>query len=104
MTHKLITLTIGTGFDKDNNPLTNPEDKLKDIRKTIALAFGGYTEASAFGGWVNPKGVLVEEPTKVFSIATDKEEEECVQVSATCRDIMQQHSVFLVVNNQPKFV
>ena len=38
------------------------------LKRKLALEFGGFTAVPAFGGWVNPKGELVEEAVYVYDI------------------------------------
>lgn len=39
------------------------------FRRSVALHFGGYTVTQGVGGWVDPRGALVEEPVAIYDIA-----------------------------------
>jgi hypothetical protein len=101
---RIVQLTVGHGYDKDNNPIDNGELLLAGVRQTLAKTFGGFTETQGLGGWINPEGVQVVEAVKVYTIATDKSEGEVEVCAAACRDLLHQHSVFLADGNTPKFV
>ncbi len=102
---RIVTLTVGYGFDKNNNPLPDASNLLQKVRQNLAQTFGGFTETEGVGGWINPDtGVEVMEACKVYSIATDKPSEIVETSAAVARDTLHQHSVFIVDNNTPKFV
>ena len=66
-----IRITIGTGKTKDGNVI-HPRTRdlvLDQIRRHAALAFGGWTESAARGGWVDDQGNVVTESVVVFDIA-----------------------------------
>jgi hypothetical protein len=69
-----ITFTIGIGKDKTGKPIPECDMELAKLRacKLIAREFGGYTAYVANGGWVDPSGKLIEEPSLVISTITDK--------------------------------
>lgn len=68
--HK-ITITAGITQDRDGNSIHDSLSKLQRIRNKMAREFGGYTETSTYGGWINPKGELVEEIGRQFVILAD---------------------------------
>ena len=45
----------------------------KWLRETLATRFGGYTETEGRGGWVNPRGELVQEQVRVYDVAAPAE-------------------------------
>lgn len=62
MQHR-ITFTCGTGFDCNGKPLddlTKTRAK-KAVRTGLASGFGGYSETTGHGGWLDDSGSLVEE-------------------------------------------
>lgn len=102
----LAQLTIGIGETGQGHKFTPKQrnEGLKALRKTLGSSFGGYTEIVTKGGWVNPKGRLVQEATLTFQTATDKSKKEIVAVAKLARDTMKQHSVFLIINGKAMFV
>lgn len=67
-----IEFCFGTGFDRNQNPLTVEERRfgLNQIKQGAVEIFGGYTLVDTEGGWRNPAGVLVEETGKSLVIYT----------------------------------
>lgn len=68
-----LTFTAGIGEDHAGEPLAVPEVNraLAHIRSHLANVFGGYTETQATGGWINPNGRLVVEPSIRWIVLTD---------------------------------
>lgn len=70
-----ITITAGTGFDRDGRALSAQRvaQALATIRATLAQTFGGYTETDTLGGWVDGSGELVTEPGKRWTVVEVEE-------------------------------
>lgn len=68
-----LTITAGTGEDRNGNAI--PGDKLAqamaEIRGRLAATFGGFSEFTGQGGWINGDGRLVMEPCARFVVLTD---------------------------------
>ncbi len=104
MSMKLVQITTGIGEDAKGKSIKNPEGMLKTVRKDLGKTFGGYTEVSTRGGWVNDSGRLVEEDTRTYQIATDAKRDTIITAARRVRDTMQQHSVFVVISNKAELV
>lgn len=100
-----LQITAGVGERADGSAIPNLGARLHRCRAILAGAFGGYTELNSQGGWVNPEGRLVEEPGKTWqtAIATDAELHRVDEVGAQIKDLLQQHSLFMVLDGQARF-
>lgn len=70
-----ITYTIGQGFDQHNKPLTDVAGMRANALADVARTFGGYTTHESSGGWIDPSGHLVTEPSLEVIVITDKPEQ-----------------------------
>lgn len=69
-----ITITAGVGFTADGSPIDAGKLAmiLAELRVAFARQFGGYTETTGHGGWVDDAGALVEEESRQWTILTDR--------------------------------
>lgn len=70
-----VKFYLGLGKDRDGNTLS-PEfvrTRLSRVRQRLAMEFGGYTEYSHMGGWVEDRatGYVVTEVGVTFVVVTD---------------------------------
>lgn len=67
-----FTFTAGTGVTHDGSTITSGEllEASVRIRTELANRFGGYTETSGMGGWVDDNGHLVEESSRTWECIT----------------------------------
>lgn len=74
MQGKRISITVGTGFDRDGNSLTSWQvgRAREAVEREFLTQFGGYTTIAGTGGWKGPKGVVVE-PCLTFTAILDSD-------------------------------
>lgn len=56
------TFYIGQGKDKDGQEIPDLAVKQLQALELIAKEYDGYTAGMSVGGWINPKGELIQEP------------------------------------------
>ncbi len=66
-----VSYHVGTGFNSHGNQLTDLDARFKSARMGLAGLFGGFTEVSGTGGWIDGKGILVLEPSTTYAVYTD---------------------------------
>lgn len=73
-----LTITAGTGEDRHGSTIAPHAlaRALATIRGELATLFGGFTETQAIGGWVNPEGRMVMEPSARWIALADTITEE----------------------------
>lgn len=61
---------IGIGEDRNGHPISDREreNAIEHISFAAASRFGGYNLQHGQGGWINPDGRLVTEPTITLTI------------------------------------
>jgi hypothetical protein len=105
---KKIEITFGVGKTKDGKNISNAKlDKaIRSIKLHAATFFGGYTLLSAEGGWKDSNGNLVEEPSKVLVLHTEKVRKGLVTVLVDeIKDSLNQEIVVVSTTNcNTKFV
>ncbi len=104
MPQNKVTFGIGQKFDKAGIELFalgvkkySPLYFKQLARAKTAEVFGGYSEISASGGWVNAKGLLVTEPSVLFVVYTDKDYDVCETHAEWLAELFDQESVMLAV-------
>lgn len=67
------TITFGVGKDAMGEKISGEalDAALKRIRERAARMAGGYTEQTAFGGWIADDGRLIEEDSRRFIVVSD---------------------------------
>lgn len=92
-----VTFAIGQGFDKDQKPIEQLAEKMDGVLLIAAKMFGGYSADVIMGGWFNPMGLLIAEPSLIITVYTDKP----VAVSRTFAEesakLFNQESVLMTV-------
>lgn len=74
-----------------------PPTHKREVGKSLAENFGGYTAQPVQGGWVDYDGELIEEPMIRFTVAADAARE--MQVFGFARDwadVMEQDALYFV--------
>jgi hypothetical protein len=94
--HQRLTFTVGTGFTGGGRALdeVTVERRARIVRQALAQGFGGFTETRAQGGWINDAGALVMEPSRVWTVVTDRAEL-AEQTAAWLADVFEQTAVML---------
>jgi hypothetical protein len=64
----LFSLSIGVGFDKDGQPVTDVADKLDAVVSRVVDAFGGCSALNGNGSWKDDAGKVVSEPCVILQI------------------------------------
>lgn len=69
-----LTFTAGIGKTHDGRSIdeVTARRRVGLIRRGLAEGFGGYTETSARGGWIDSAGQLVEEPARTWTVFTER--------------------------------
>lgn len=95
-------IICGIGKDKNGLPVTNVEDKLNNVRKYAAGAFGGYTMVRGAGGWVNDDKLIEEDVIVIilYSNGHSANYKQARDVAELAKTVFEQTSVVLseVVN------
>ena len=70
-----VKFYLGLGKDRDGNTLSSEfvRTRLSRVRQRLAMEFGGYTEYSHAGGWVEDRATdyVVTEIGATFVVITD---------------------------------
>jgi len=97
---KQITITIGQGVDRDGKSLSY---RLPDLKREAlvltAKVLGGYTATESRGGWIDPRGNLIEENSLVITSIVPEESVNAVKTLAKLLgEIFNQEQVMVVVS------
>lgn len=68
-----VVFTVGTGTDKLGLEISEQSKFAYLIysREWLAKTFGGYTETEHSGGWIDPRGKLIQESSVSFTVIVD---------------------------------
>lgn len=71
-----LSFTVGIGFDRlgDAIPANAAEQVLADVQRQAAAEHGGYSLVRLWGGWINPDGLLVQEPAIRLTVSVNIKE------------------------------
>ena len=90
-----------------NRHTTDPSEYLR----TIASIAGGYTSYRGYGGWIDSKGLLVEEPITIVDMSINTFYHDAVLVDLELRSLartiaqeLRQESVFLSIDGKAEFI
>ena len=77
----------------------------REVKATMAAAFGGYTETVAMGGYVAESGALIEEPVYVIEASYEVEDDELVlRLAERVKVALQQETVMIRKDHEVHFV
>jgi hypothetical protein len=89
-------LTVPTTLGTAPAPADLVEALRAQIKRAFAVAFGGYTETPANGGWLNADGELVEEPVYVIEAAFEIADDDLVwRLARTIKARLEQEAVMI---------
>ncbi len=94
--HK-VTFAIGQRFDRVGVEIFSLGLKKNLARNKTAELFGGYSELTAEGGWVNGKGILITEPSMLLVVYTDLDYDVCEIHAEWLAELFNQESVMVAV-------
>ena len=89
-------------------PDAMPDQHSKYLR-TIAGIAGGYTSYRGHGGWIDSKGVLVEEPVTIVDCSFDENDVDFPRdgfhaLARTIARELSQECVFLSIDGKAEFI
>lgn len=93
--HKL-TIIVGVQENAQGDIISDKDRALglRNTRALLASEYGGYTETTTMGGWLNPEERLVTELGRKFEVYAE-ETDNAKEVARLIARYMQQHSVVL---------
>ncbi|MGY6517479.1 MAG: hypothetical protein ACXIUZ_02075 [Lysobacteraceae bacterium] len=98
---KTLTITAGIEQDANGRPVRDVAAKVREVRRLLAVTFGGYTETATAGGWVNDAGELIEESGRRWDIlAEDASQAEAV--ASAVASILKQACVVLAITDHDR--
>lgn len=96
---KAYRIYVGTGFDKNGQPLDScsHDKRVAWCERELCRDFGGFTSWLAKGGYRHKDGYVVTEPSIVFEVFADLNKRGDVEISAkSFKYLFNQESVCLV--------
>lgn len=98
---QLFTLFIGLEKDGNGNPLDQLSaiDAIKAMKLEAAQLFGGYSISAVTGGWVNEKGLLIEEAAMRIEITASVTDGQIISFALRHAAALQQSSVLIAGPN-----
>lgn len=100
-----VTLSVGTEYDKHGMPIT-PTQRVKALsrlRIKLAEMFGGYTETTHNGGWINPDSQLVQETSVSFQMIIGEDKLKLVSSAANWARVLLLQEQVLVTREAIEF-
>lgn len=103
---RLVTYSVGVGYDKANKPIQNATKKIALAAKYLAQVFGGVSVIDRVnGGWIDDKGTLIVEDARLFRVVTDASDKVLRRVARTLRRRFNQSSVLYdAIQAQAEFI
>ena len=104
---KLVKIVIGQGLDRDGKELGWRRATLRPEALTLAAkVLGGYTTYDGHGGWINPRGELIQERSlTIESYIPDSSVDAVYPLAQELGKIFNQEQVVVVVQDaEVKFV
>ena len=96
---KAYRIYVGTGFDKNGQPLEESlhAERVAYCERELCRQFGGFTSWGARGGYTHKTGHLVSEPVIVFEVfAALEKRPDIVNTAKDMKYVFNQESVCLV--------
>ncbi len=77
----------------------------REVKATMAAAFGGYTETVAMGGYVAGSGALIEEPVYVIEASYEVEDDKLIlRLAERIKSDLHQEAVMIRKDHEASFV
>ena len=95
-----VTYHVGEGFTSEGSPIDG-DTALKYRHAAMLQAaslFGGFTAHGTDGGWADPQGNLITEPSWQLSVYT-ADTEHASAFGQFLRDLFRQTSVYMAVDS-----
>lgn len=88
---------------------TVPNRWLKDLERTLAVEFGGFTRTTAYGGWKSPDETVISEPMFLYAIDVSPSVEDFAraklrQHAAAVKVALKQESVYTTEESLGVFI
>lgn len=104
MEHYYRLVVPTTAFDRPA-PADLVDGIRRMVKKSMASAFGGYTETRAVGGYVAQSGALIEEPVYLIEASYETANGELVfQLAARIKSALHQEAVMVRKDHEVYFV
>jgi len=92
---RAVRYYVGTEFDKDNKPIKDIEKKTVEVKRLVALAFGGSTMFNGDGSWQDNNKDIVNEKALTVEVLTGASDKELRKMAGILRDVFNQESVLM---------
>jgi len=86
---------VGTGYDKDNEPIKDVLKRIERCAAYISSRFGGCSVIDGVRGHWLFKNKLISEDTKIFEVITDADDKKVREAAELLRDALNQTSVLV---------